>query len=219
MRDRPLRADAERNRTAIVAAAQQVFAERGLTVPLDEVARRAGVGEATLHRRFPDRASLIAGAFTDKMAAYARVSAEALAHDDPWKGFCAYVRQVCAMQSGDRGFADVLTVTFAPVNPVVEQLEHHRNAAYRNWLTLIRNAKAAGRLRADFHSEDLVLLLMANAGVVAATADSAPNAWQRLVEYALQAFAAANTEPLPAPPARDDLLQAMRRTQVPAAGK
>ncbi|MEX5712502.1 helix-turn-helix domain-containing protein [Parafrankia sp. FMc6] len=209
-----MRADAERNRTAILAAAQQVFAERGLNVPLDEIARRAGVGEATLHRRFPDRALLIAGAFTDKMAAYADAAAEALTHDDPWEGFCAYVRRVCAMQSGDRGFADVLTVTFAAVNPVVEQLENHRSAAYRNWLTLIRNAKAAGGLRADFHAEDLVLLLMANAGVVAATADSAPDAWQRLVEYALQAFAAGNTQLLPAPPPRDALLQAMRRTQI-----
>ena len=219
MSDRPLRADAERNRTAIVAAAQQVFAERGLNVPLDEIARRAGVGEATLHRRFPDRASLIASAFTGKMAAYADAAAAALARDDPWEGFCGYVRQVCAMQSGDRGFADVLTVTFAAVNPVVEQLEQHRGNAYRDWLTLIRNAKSAGRLRADFHPDDLVLLLMANAGVVAATAGSAPGAWQRLVEYALQAFAAGDSRPLPAPPPRDALLQAMRRTQVPATGE
>ena len=61
--DRPLRTDAARNRTAIVAAAQRAFAESGLQVPFDEIARRAGVGEATLYRRFPDRASLIAAAF------------------------------------------------------------------------------------------------------------------------------------------------------------
>jgi hypothetical protein len=60
---------------------------------------------------------------------------------------------------------------------------------------------------------------MANAGVVAATADTAPDAWQRLVEYALQAFAAGDNPPLPAPPPRDALLQAMRRTQISTTGE
>jgi len=219
--ERPLRADAARNRTAIVAAAQRAFAESGLQVPLDEIARRAGVGEATLHRRFPDRASLIAAALGDKMTAYAEAAEQALAEPDPWEGFRGYVRRVCAMQSGDRGFADLLTVTFAAVNPAIEQavdpaielLEERRSSALRNWIAIVRKAKAAGRLRRDFHPDDLIVLLMANAGVVAATADTAPDAWQRPIEYMLQAFAADNTQPLPAPPARNALLRAMQRTQ------
>jgi AcrR family transcriptional regulator len=211
--DRPLRTDAARNRTAIVAAAQRAFAESGLQVPFDEIARRAGVGEATVHRRFPDRASLIAAAFGDKMRAYADAAAEALAEPGPWQGFCGYVRRVCAMQSGDRGFADLLTLTFAAVNPAIEELENRRNSAYRDWVTIVRKAKAAGRLRRDFHPDDLIVLLMANAGVVAATATTAPDAWQRHIEYMLQAFKAGDTEPLPAPPARDALFRAMQRTQ------
>ncbi|MEU4235923.1 helix-turn-helix domain-containing protein [Actinoplanes sp. NPDC026619] len=212
--DRPLRADAARNRTAIVAAAQRVFAESGLQVPFDEIARRAGVGEATLHRRFPDRASLIAAALGDKMTAYAEAATQALAEPDPWQGFCGYVRRVCAMQSGDRGFADLLTVTFAAVNPAIEQLEDRRGSALRDWITIVHKAKSSGRLRRDFHPDDLIVLLMANAGVVAATTDTAPDAWQRHIEYMLQAFAADHTEPLPAPPARDALLRAMQRTQA-----
>ena len=211
--DRPLRTDAARNRTAIVAAAQRAFAEYGLQVPFDEIARRAGVGEATVHRRFPDRASLIAAAFGDKMCTYAGAAAEALAEPDPWQGFCGYVRRVCAMQSGDRGFADLLTITFAAVNPAVTDLENRRNSAYRDWLTIVRRAKASGRLRRDFHPDDLIVLLMANAGVVAGTADTAPGASRRHVEYMLQAFAAGHAQPLPAPPARDDLRRAMERTQ------
>lgn len=211
--ERPLRTDAARNRTAIVAAAQRAFAEGGLQVPFDEIARRAGVGEATVHRRFPDRASLIAAAFGDKMTAYADAAAAALAEPDPWQGFCGYVRGVCAMQSGDRGFADLLTITFAAVNPVVEELESRRDSAFRNWVTIVQRAKAAGRLRADFHPDDLVVLLMANAGVVAATAGTAPGAWQRHVEYALQAFSADHTQPLPPPARRGDLLRALHRTQ------
>jgi AcrR family transcriptional regulator len=211
--DRSLRTDAARNRTAIVAAAQRAFAESGLQVPFDEIARRAGVGEATVHRRFPDRASLIAAAFSDKMTAYADAAAEALADPDPWQGFCGYVRRVCGMQSGDRGFADLLTITFAAVNPATKELEHRRSTAYRDWLTLVRKAKAAGRLRQDFHPSDLIVLLMANAGVVAATADAAPDAWLRFIEYMLQAFMVDSAAPLPAPPARNALLQAMQRTQ------
>lgn len=211
--DRPLRPDAARNRTAIVAAAQRAFAESGLQVPFDEIARRAGVGEATVHRRFPDRASLIAAALGDKMGAYAEAAAAALAEPDPWQGFCGYVRRVCAMQSGDRGFADLLTLTFAPVNPAIEELENRRNSAYRDWVTIVRKAKAAGRLRPDFHPDDLIVLLMANAGVVSATAATARDAWQRHVEYMLQAFKAGNTEPLPAPPRKGALYRAMQRTQ------
>lgn len=211
--DRPLRTDAARNRTAIVAAAQRAFAEEGLQVPFDEIARLAGVGEATVHRRFPDRASLIAAAFCDKMLDQAEAAAEALAEPDPWTGFCGYVRRVCGMQAGDRGFADLLTITFAAANPAVEELESRRNSAFRDWVTIVRNAKASGQLRPDFHPGDLVVLLMANAGVVAATAGTAPDAWQRHVEYMLQAFAAGHTQPLPAPPARDALVQALQRTQ------
>jgi AcrR family transcriptional regulator len=219
--DRPLRADAARNRTAIVAAAQRAFAESGLQVPFDEIARQAGVGEATLHRRFPGRASLIAAALGDKMTAYAEAAVRARAEPDPWQGFCGYVRRVCAMQSGDRGFADLLTVTFAAaspafeqaVDPAIAQLEDRRSSALRDWLAIVRRAKAAGRLRRDFHPDDLIVLLIANAGVVAATADTAPDAWQRHIEYMLQAFAADHTQPLPPPAAHSALRRAMQRTQ------
>jgi hypothetical protein len=59
----------------------------------------------------------------------------------------------------------------------------------------------------------MIVLLIANAGVVAATAGTAPDAWRRHIEYLLQAFAAGHTEPLPAPPAHNALRQAMQRTQ------
>jgi hypothetical protein len=71
----------------------------------------------------------------------------------------------------------------------------------------------SGRLGSrDFHPDDMIVLLMANAGVVSA-AISVPAASQRHVEYMLQAFEAGNTAPLPAPPARGGLHRAMQRTQ------
>jgi len=65
---------------------------------------------------------------------------------------------------------------------------------------LIRRAKAAGQLRQDFVDRDLVLVLMANAGVVAGTGQAAPEAWRRLLAYLLQAFTTEAADPLPAPP-------------------
>jgi AcrR family transcriptional regulator len=210
-RGRGLRIDAERNRQAILTAARQSFAELGLSVPMEEVARRAGVGVGTLYRRYPTRDDLIAAAFEDKMRAYAEATERALDDPDPWLGFCVYVERVCAMQAADRGFTTVLTMTF----PAAKHFQADRDRAYTDFVTLIDRAKAAGRLRADFVAEDLPLLLMANAGVLTATADAAPQSWRRLVRYFLQACAAAAAQPLPAPPEPLQMYRAMLRPTQP----
>src|SRR5450756_2928067 len=100
---KPLRVDAARNRGRIVEAAQAAFAERGLDVPLEDVAGRAGVGIATLYRRFPTREDLIATCFERRVAEYARAADEALEAPEAWPGFCAYVERICAMQAADHG--------------------------------------------------------------------------------------------------------------------
>ena len=210
----PLRADAQRNRQRIVGAARGVFAEQGLEAPLNEVARRAGVGIATLYRRFPTREALIAEVFAEKMSTYAKAIAVALADPDPWRGFCAFIEQACAMQADNHGFTDVLTLTF----PTAAAFEAKRVAAYSGFAELIARAKVAGRLRVDFSPEDLVMLLMANAGVVAATADAAPDAWRRLVAYMTQAFAAGHTDPLPPAPTPAALYRAMLRLSLRGSG-
>src|SRR3954465_5831138 len=104
--ERQLRQDAARNRERIIEAAREVFSEHGLQAPIEEVARRAGVGIATLYRRFPTSPELITCAFAAKMQDYADAPDEALAHDDPWEGFCWYVERLCEMQAGDHGFTD-----------------------------------------------------------------------------------------------------------------
>jgi AcrR family transcriptional regulator len=190
-----LRADAERNRDRIVQAARRRFATDGLGVSMASVAREAGVGKATLSRHFATREDLINAVFADRMDHYLALTAQALADPDPWHAFIHYVTSVCAMQAADRGFATVLSMTF----PTAEGLEARRAEAYRGFLELIARAKATGHLRADFASEDLVVLLMANAGVIAATADAAPDSWRRLVGQMLRAFATPGA-PLPAMP-------------------
>jgi AcrR family transcriptional regulator len=204
---RPLRVDAARNRDAILDAARAAFAELGADVPLEEIARRAGVGIATLYRRFPTRHDLVAAAFEPKMRAYVQATEVAAAELDPWTAFSGYVRSVCAMQAADAGFADVLSLTF-PASAVVDRQLRDATAGVAD---VVERAKAAGQLRPDFAMEDLVLVLMANAGVVNVTKRHAPAAWERLVTYLLDAFRAPGASELPAPIDPVRLARAIRR--------
>ena len=206
-----LRADAERNRERVLSAARQVFAEQGLDASTNEIARRAGVGVATLFRRFPTRDDLVGAAFADKMSAYATAVDNALADSDPWQGFCGFIERVCQMQADDRGFADVLTMTF----PTAKALEEERDRTARALAALLDRAKATGRLREDFAHQDVPLILMANAGVVMATRDAAPEAWRRLVGYLIQSFAAEAAQPLPDPPTTSQMYRALMRLAPP----
>ena len=85
------------------------------------------------------------------MCAYADAVAQALADPDPWAGFCGYIERVCAMQAGDRGFANVLSMTF----PLDKRFEAERDRAFRGFTELVDRAKTAGELREDFVAEDL----------------------------------------------------------------
>ncbi|KKD09194.1 TetR/AcrR family transcriptional regulator [Streptomyces sp. WM6386] len=211
-----LRADAERNRDRILAAARRLYATEGLGASMASVAREAGVGKATLGRRFATREELINAVFADRMDAYADAVAAALADPDPWRGFTGYLHTVCAMQAADRGFADVLTMTF----PTAKALEARRAEAYDRLLELITRAKNTGHLREDFTHQDVVILLMANAGVIAATGDAAPDTWRRLVGHMLRSYAApdAPIPPLPEAPKPTALYRAMVRLSQSGPG-
>ena len=193
---RQLRADAADNRRRILEAARAVFAERGIDAPLDEIARRAGVGNATLYRRFPTRDVLVAAVFEARVAEYADAATEALGAPEPWAGFCHFAQRVFAMQAADRGLSDVLTMTAR----TTEQLEDLRERAYTDFAELVRRAQAAGELRADFVPEDFILLVLANQGVLRGTGEAAPLAWQRFLGLVLDGCRAERAHALPPPP-------------------
>jgi AcrR family transcriptional regulator len=204
---RPLRADAARNRAAIVAVAREVFAEQGLEAPLEAIAARAGVGIATLYRRFPTREKLVAAALVEKVAQYAEAAEQALTVADPWAGFAWFVQRICELQAGDRGLSDLLSMTLS----ADEQVERLRRTANGQVITLIERAKAEGKLREDFVGEDLVLLLIATAAVMRVTHADAPDAWRRFVGLALDAFRRQDSSLLPEPPSTAQMTQAMLR--------
>jgi AcrR family transcriptional regulator len=216
VKPRGVRADAERNRKRIVVAARGLYAREGLETSMAAVAREAGVGKATLARHFTNPQELIEAVFADRMDAYARAAAEGLADDDGWNGFVQFVWAVCEMQARDRGFADVLTLTF----PSAETLEERRLETARGFRQIIARAKASGHLRSDFEAEDMILLLMANAGVVSGAADNAPEGWRRFVAQVLRGYAApsAPMPPMPPAPSPEDLHRAMTRSTHPRRG-
>src|SRR5258708_29384286 len=87
---KPLRSDALRNRDRLLAAARELFAERGVDVAMADIARHAGVSNGTLYNRFPTREDLIEAVFTDRLEAIAALAAQAAEDDDPWRGFARY---------------------------------------------------------------------------------------------------------------------------------
>jgi AcrR family transcriptional regulator len=205
-----VRADALRNRAALVAAARQVFGERGLDAPLDEIARRAGVGNATLYRRFPTREALISAVFVERVAEYARAADRAIGEADPWTGFEQYVRYVLHVQASDRGLADLLARDVH--DPHCEddgELDRLRAHAYEGFVQLVERAQQSGALRSDFVPQDMVLLLMANAGLVHRTADAAPTSWARLAAFLLDGLRSEAATEAPPAPSEEEVVAAM----------
>lgn len=180
----PLRSDALDNRRRILDAARAVFAADGLNVPMRKIARQAGVGPATLYRRFPTKEMLVTEAFTDQMFACHAIIDEGLADPDPWHGFCLVIEKICDLHARDRGFTAAFVSTF----PKAIDLAALREQALTAIATLASRAKEAGHLRRDFVLDDLILILMANSGIHASSPAAQIAASRRFATLAIQAF-------------------------------
>lgn len=176
-------------------AAAGLFAERGLSVPLEEVARVAGVGIATLYRRFPTRTDLAAAVFERHVAAYDEVVDAAVADPDADRAFRGLVWGLCELQAGDPGRRAILTTEF----PATSAIEAHAARIEQKVRTVIGRAHDAGSLLPEIGVGDVVVLLLANAGVLEATAQHAPQAWRRFAALMLDALCAGQHAELPAP--------------------
>ncbi|MCP2340928.1 TetR/AcrR family transcriptional regulator [Actinomadura rupiterrae] len=178
---RPLRADARRNRDRLVAAAAEVFAERGLGAPLEDVARRAGVSIGTLYNRFPTRDDLVDAVFRERLGALDRVAAEALADPDPWNGFVLFVEGLFELQAADLGLNEALASMF----PAAAGMEEACGRGMRDLGLVIGRARDAGVLRADFEATDVALLVLGMSRVIGDSLEVAPGAWRRCLGFVL----------------------------------
>jgi AcrR family transcriptional regulator len=192
-----LRSDARDNRVRILAVARAAFAGEGLDVPIREIARRAGVGPATVYRHFPTKEALFAAAFAEQMALCSAVVEEGLAASDPWRGFCLVIEKLMEMHALDRGFSRAFT---SRLPRTADYFTADRDRTLRMLLDLVRRAKEAGGLRPDFVLEDIVLALMANEGIRAESPEMRVAASRRLAALMIQSFRA-NPVPAPLPPA------------------
>lgn len=184
-----------------------MFAEQGLDAPLDEIAHRAGTGNATLYRHFSTREDLVSAVFAERMAEHLVAVGAGLADPDPWNGFASYMQTVAAMQSRDRGIADLVTMD-VPRAPEIERL---RSKAFDGLVRLVERARSAGALRADFTTEDVVVFLMANAGLVERAHGVSAQASARLVHVVLDGSRSTAASAGPAAPTPRRMRLAMRR--------
>ncbi|GAA2305205.1 TetR/AcrR family transcriptional regulator [Streptomyces violaceusniger] len=189
-----LRSDASDNRERILEAARTLFATEGLKVPMREIARHAGVGPATLYRRFPTKQTLATEAFTDEMRACRAIVDEGSAEPDPWRGFCLVIEKTCELHARSRGFTEAFMATFPDAMDFVAEREY----ALRSIAELAHRAKDTGHLRPDFVVDDLVLVLMANRGLHTPSKGARVAASRRFAALVIQAFQASpQHSPLP----------------------
>ncbi len=191
--ERPLRADAERNRRRILEAARVVFAERGLGVTLDDIAAAAGVGVGTVYRRFPDKEELIDALFAESINRIVALAEEGLANPDPWAGVVTFFERALEEQARDRGLKELLhddargrghvAQARARIAPLVE--------------ALVARAQDAGELRADVAASDLPLIQLMVGAVLDATRDVAPETWRRFLVLVLDGLRVAREQPTP----------------------
>ena len=190
-----LRADARRNREAVLKAARERFGKTGLECQIDDIARAAGVGVGTVYRHFPTKADLFAALVTDRFERLATRAREALAEEDPWQAFCELMRYSAELQVRDRALSQFLS----------SQPELGQNAAVESGLAditaeLIGNAQRAGGMRADAVIEDVPTLICGLGAVTAGAAGNMPELnWERYVEIMLDGLRAPGVNKLPPP--------------------
>jgi AcrR family transcriptional regulator len=171
-----LRRDARRNRELLLAAAHEVFAEQGLRAPLDVIARRAGIGNATLYRHFPTRAALIDAVFHDQLTDTVTAGEQARTAPDAWTGLTRYLETVFTTLAADRGTNDLMTTRLDGVDSLDTVHAHNRETME----ILLRRGHEEGTVRPEVTVEDVLFALAAlGRAVPALTAVVAPDAWRR----------------------------------------
>jgi AcrR family transcriptional regulator len=195
--ERGLRLDAARNQERIVAAAAAAFAELGGDVTLDEVARRAGVGVATVYRRFRNRDQLVRAVVAHVLAAEIEPVA-AVETDDPWRDLAATLEASVAAVAAHR---DVVALAHAAGGIDVDVVDRYLHRLDR----LLTRARAAGLVRPELEPRDVavaVVMVLATirrdvGGDGAVKADAASGDWRRYLALLLDGMRPAAV-PLPA---------------------
>ena len=165
---------AQANRRALIAAARALFSERGVDVPLVEIGRRAGVGQGSLYRHFPDRTSIVFAVFEENMTQLEE------SFSQPGASLRRFGDEVTHLTEGIAALLPL--VTSSPEDPRLAELESRMRTLLD---TLRAHAQDAGRLRADVTVDDLMTAVSMVAALMAATPghlrhERATHAWDVL---------------------------------------
>jgi AcrR family transcriptional regulator len=192
--EKELRADARRNRQAVIAAAKKLFADQGLDAQMPDVAKAAKVGVGTVYRHFPTKDDLIAALVAERFQRLADKARESLDSRDAWDGIADFIRFSAQLQADDRGLCEVmgsrpeLMDTAARAAGLAELCEQ-----------LVKRAQRSGELRRDLAWEDIPMIACGLGRITQATAGPATGRWPRLVEIILDGLRAPGSAKLPPP--------------------
>ncbi|GGL88309.1 TetR family transcriptional regulator [Curtobacterium citreum] len=176
--ERPLRADAARNRELILQTARRCFAERGTSVTLNDIAHEAGVGVGTVYRRFADKDSLIEALLAAKFEALNDAAALAADEPDPREALRVYLMGVFAFRARDRALADTIVRAGKGRPSIVRERDRLEQQVGR----IIERAREAGVVRVGFDHRDLPMLTTMVGAVADATRETDPEAWRRYAQ-------------------------------------
>ncbi|MGE2737467.1 TetR/AcrR family transcriptional regulator [Mycolicibacterium vaccae] len=187
-----LRRDAARNRQRVLDAAAEAFAEVGLDVGYEEIARRAGVGVGTVYRRFPERAELVIALFESRVDVLVDVADAALEKPDGLGGLRWFLERAVEMQVEDRGLQELV----AGSSFRDERLARVRRRIEPAVASLLDRAKREGSVRADVEPLDIGALMMV---VSTMHTPSQPQLWRRYLELVFDALTPSpdGSRPLP----------------------
>ncbi|HSD24180.1 MAG TPA: helix-turn-helix domain-containing protein [Solirubrobacterales bacterium] len=188
-----LRADARRNREAVIAAAKKLFADEGLDAQMPDVAKAAKVGVGTVYRHFPTKEDLIAALAAERFERLAERAREELEADDPWQGLCDFIRYSAQIQADDRGLCDVMGS-----RPEVMGASAEAVGLDELCDQLVKRAQRSGDLRTDLEWEEIPMIACALGGITKAHGPGAGR-WPRLVEIVLDGLRAPADSKLPKP--------------------
>jgi AcrR family transcriptional regulator len=167
------RRDAERNRQKLLDAGREAFAEDP-EAPLDEIARRAGVGIGTLYRHFPTRDALVEVIYAEHIDEVLAAAEEAADAESPWDGLVAFLEQVLELQARNLPLRGVF-LRHSTDAALAERRRRIQPALAR----LVARGREEGEVRDDFTLGDLSLALWSFAPIFEATSGVAPEVWRR----------------------------------------
>ena len=201
---RATRKDSVRNRVRLIDAARAIFAERGFSASLDDIAKQAGVGIGTAYRHFPNKqaiAELVLADATEQIAVDART---ALAIDDPWQALATFFDLVATRQAADRGLYEALTG------------QGDAEAQARIWPEIVAavtelfdRAHGAGVIRADAAPSDIAAIFALLGPAFEMSHGITPDLWRRYLALVLDGLRATDRPAIRTPPPPSESLDAI----------